>query len=354
MNTSRFRLRSWLLAAGVLLVGLTGLGIYFYQFPPEGSSREEPPKPPPPLQGVECLGRVDVEGGLLDLGCVRIGRVVEVPVRPETDVSAGTVLLRLDDQAARLQLKQSQAALQAAQAQLKQAEETARLQPDRVAVQEALYSAAQKRMATAREEVRRMQQLADQALISKEEVTGARDLLEELQSVAQAGEKMLSASRQQNSALPVELARADVARAQAVVDQAQDALEQCSLRAPEAGRVLKVRTGPGEVVGPQKPAILFAPARPRIVRAEVEQEFIGQVEVGQPAQVRDELNPGESWPGHVTRIADWYSPSSIPQAMQRFSDVSTAECLITLDPGHPPLRIGRRMTVLIGKTKDSQ
>jgi hypothetical protein len=34
--------------------------------------------------------------------------------------------------------------------------------------------------------------------------------------------------------------------------------------------------------------------------------------------------------------------------MARFTDIPTVECVIALDPGQPPLRIGQRMMVLIG------
>jgi hypothetical protein len=62
------------------------------------------------------------------------------------------------------------------------------------------------------------------------------------------------------------------------------------------------------------------------------------------------MNADWSWKGRVTRVSDWYSDSpTIPRRMARFTDMPTVECVIALDPGHPPLRIGQRMTVLLGK-----
>jgi hypothetical protein len=58
------------------------------------------------------------------------------------------------------------------------------------------------------------------------------------------------------------------------------------------------------------------------------------------------MNPEWSWPGRVSRVGDWYADSpTIPRRLARFTDIPTVECLIALDPGHPPLRIGQRMTV---------
>jgi multidrug resistance efflux pump len=133
-------------------------------------------------------------------------------------------------------------------------------------------------------------------------------------------------------------------------DQAAQALAECSLRAPEAGTVLRVGAGKGDVLSgyAQQPAILFCGAGQRVVRAEVEQEFAGRVAVGQPAVVADDTRAGWRWRGRVEWVADWYLPrrQALPDP-SLFQDVRTVECLIRLDPGQPPLRIGQRVRVLI-------
>ena len=54
------------------------------------------------------------------------------------------------------------------------------------------------------------------------------------------------------------------------------------------------------------------------------------------------------WTGSVLRCADWIANrrSMIDEPGQR-NDVRTLECIITLDPGEPNLRIGQRMRVMI-------
>jgi multidrug resistance efflux pump len=351
MKGRRFLRLFWLLTASVLLVGLTG-GVVAFRLPSVnglfGSERSDPGLPG--LRGVECLGRVDIEGGVLDLASVRPGRVVAVPVREGETVSAGAVLLRLDEQPARLQIQTARAAQEAARAQIDLAKEAARVHPFRVAGQEALAAAAQSRVSAAREELRRRERLHHQDLIGKEERDSARDEVKALESMSQAEGKRLESLRAEDPDLRVRLASAEVERATALLAEAQYVLEQCVVTAPAAGRVLRVRCGAGEVVSPQAAVIVFAPERPRLVRAEVEQEFIHLVEVGQPAIVRDEMNPESSWKGRVVRVSDWYSDSPpMPRRMARFTDMPTVECVIALHAGHPPLRIGQRMTVLLSK-----
>ena len=348
MKIFRFRTLVCLLAVAVVLVGLSGAaGVFRQPLALFGGGPQHPAQPV--LQGVECLGRVDVEGGLLELAPVRSGRVVAVSVREGEAVPAGAVLLRLDEQPARLLVQQARAAQQAAQTQVTLAEEAVRTHASRLATQEALARAARSRVLAAREQMERTERLFDRDLIDKEERAAARQEVKTLESLAEAEEKRVEGLRGENPHLRVQQARAELARQEALLAEACYALEQCVVKAPSAGSVLRLRCSAGEVISPQLAVIVFAPARPRIVRVEVEQELMHRVEVGQSAVARDEMNPDRSWNGRVVRVGDWYSDRpTIPRRMARFTDIPTVECVISLDPGQPPLRIGQRMTVLLG------
>ena len=348
MRAFRPRRLIWLSAVAMMLAGLSGAVGVICQ-PLAQSAGRRPGTERPGLPGVGCLGRVDVEGGLLELAPVRSGRVVAASVREGEAVSAGTVLLQLDEQPARLLVRQARAARQAARTQVALAEEAAGSHTSRVAGQEALARAARSRVSAASEQMGRNERLFDQNLIGKEERAAARHEVQTLESLAEAEERRLEGLRGETPSLRVEQARAELTRQEALLAEAQYALEQCVVKAPAPGSVLKLRCGAGEVVSPQQAVIVFAPARPRIVRVEVEQELVHLIEVGQPAVVRDEMNPERSWNGQVVRVGDWYSDSpTIPRRLARFTDIPTVECVVAMDAGHPPLRIGQRMTVLLG------
>jgi multidrug resistance efflux pump len=128
------------------------------------------------------------------------------------------------------------------------------------------------------------------------------------------------------------------------------ALEQCDLKAPADGTVLRVLVRPGEVLSsqPRQPAVWFCPQTPRIVRAEVDQEFGYRVALGQPAVIRDDSTAAVTWRGQVYRVSDWYTHRrSILQEPLQLNDVRTLECLIAVEPGQAPLRIGQRVLVTL-------
>ena len=135
-----------------------------------------------------------------------------------------------------------------------------------------------------------------------------------------------------------------------VVRKAELALDECVVRAPKAGRVLRVWAKEGEVLSstPRQPALEFLIEGPRIVRAEVEQEYAQNVHVGQTARIQDDTRTGRSWTGKVVRVSPWYTHRrSILFEPLQFNDVRTIECIIRFEEEKPDVRIGQRMRVTL-------
>jgi len=138
------------------------------------------------------------------------------------------------------------------------------------------------------------------------------------------------------------------------VAHAQLALKQYTLTAPTDGTVLRVWTSVGESLGPnpKAPAIEFCPKLPRIIRAEVMQEYADRVKEGQDAIVEDDSAAAHQWKGKVVRASDWFTHKrSIIQEPFQLNDVRTLECIIevTEDPQGAILKIGQRMRVMINQ-----
>jgi multidrug resistance efflux pump len=148
----------------------------------------------------------------------------------------------------------------------------------------------------------------------------------------------------------VNRAKEDVKAKEAKVEQARLGVLEHDVYAPADGTILRVLTCEGEILGgqPKAPAIQFCPRGERIIRAEVQQEWAAKVAEGQSAVVEDETRGGYQWKGKVTRVSDWFAHRrSMVQEPFQYNDVRTLECLISLEPGGRPLRIGQNVRVII-------
>jgi multidrug resistance efflux pump len=317
-----------------------------------GCQRAETPRDPatvPPGPSLVCLGYVDVEGGVIALNAARPGRVVRVLVRETERVKAGAPLLCLDDQRARFQVRQAEEALKAAEARLAQARRLpAQHQADLVLQREAV-AAAQARLAAARQALQRRRNLQGINMASAQEVAIAADQVKEAEAALRAEEEKVNKLRLTDPAEQVAQAEAEAAGQQAKLEEARHALAERTLRAPADGEVLRLQAAAGDLLTPVpgQAALLFCPDQPRIVRAEVPQEFADRVRVGQATRIEDDLRPDLAWPGKVARASNWFTQRrTVLQEPARRNDERTLECIIALEPGGKPVRIGQRVRVL--------
>lgn len=346
--------RFWLSAClGLGIVGVTLIGFHWHfgQNPGANDSGSVTTAglDPATYAGVVCYGYVDLEQGCTSLNPSQPGRVERILVRENDSVAAGAPLLSLDDQAARLTVEEARSAIHAAQIQLAQAQNAPARYRVRLARQRAAILAAQKRLAAAGHLLKHKQDLEKRDLAAGIEVQAEEEQVKQLQALAEVEAETLADLELQDPQWEVRRADTEVALAQAKLRQAEHVVKECTLRAPQAGRVLRIMATPGEMASPQsrQPALLFAPDGPRLIRAEVEQEFAGRLAVGQAVRVQDDVDARLRFGGRVTRISDWYlQRRSIFQEPTRFNDTRTLECLIRPDPGYPPLRIGQRVLVV--------
>jgi multidrug resistance efflux pump len=278
------------------------------------------------------------------------GRVARVLAHENDVVSAGTVLLTLDDTMARLHIQEAQAAFEAAQAQRAKAQTLPAQHKLKLAQQHIVLEGMRYRLSAAQHMLAVKQKLLKDNFINAAEVSAAEDQIKELETLRNGEEKKLAEMRLVDPQLDLQAAEAEVKRVRVKVQEADRELAECSLKAPQAGTVMRMFARVGEVLGgmPRQPAVLFAPDEARIVRAEVDQEFAGKVAVGKNVRVLDDSNVRFLGNGKVTQLSDWFlRRRNILLEPTRFNDARTLECIITLEPGHPPLRIGQRVQVRI-------
>jgi RND family efflux transporter MFP subunit len=261
-----------------------------------------------PAYAAVARGRVDIEGGMLKLSMPRDGIVAEIKVREGDRVHKGQVLAVLDTRPAQLAVSGAEAELKQAQAQGK--------------VLEVRLKAAQQRAS-------RLATAAAAGAGDGQSADDAKDAAQQLQ-----GE--------------FDNARASEAMASQKLDAARYELAQRTLVAPLDGQIVERDVQPGAAVSPQGgPAFVLLPEQPRIVRAELNESFVGAVHVGMSAQVMDDSGSGAPMLGaHVQRIGTVFGPSALEEDPLIRANTRTVECVLVFDQPPPPsLRIGQRVIV---------
>lgn len=253
-------------------------------------------------------GRIDIEGGLLKLTMPSEGIVQTVAVHEGEHVQKGQMLAQLDLEPAKLALDSALAEQQQATAQA---------------------SALEERVKSADLRASRLEQAAR---------AGAGDM----QSADDARENA------QQVKAELDNARASAALASEKVAAARYQLGLHTLRAPVDGQIVQRMIQPGASVSPASgPIFVMLPDSPRIVRAELNESFVGVVHVGMAAEVDDDGGSGmPPLKAHVLRIGDVFGASTLEDDPQVRANTRSVECVLTLDqPPATSLRIGQRVLV---------
>jgi multidrug resistance efflux pump len=300
------------------------------------------------------IGHVDVENGVSFPYPVGPGRVVEVKVREGQAVKEGDVLLRMDERTQREDFDRAENAVKAAGLKIDEADNAKRKHAELVQAQAHAAEAAERKAETARAVHEWKKKLVERKAIAPEDAEVAEKQVREAEAAAKGEASKLAALKLDAEQIAIErrLAESDVTDKKLLRDRAKRALDECLVKAPSDGLVLRldVRTGDLLAAQPKSPPVIFCPAGPRVVRVEVEQEWAGRVQEGQVASIEDDTSNGDGpkWTGKVVRVGDWmaHRRSILPDPSQ-FHDIRTLECIVTLDPGQPPLRIGQRVRVAL-------
>jgi multidrug resistance efflux pump len=303
---------------------------------------------------LHCIGHVDVKDGVTYPYPAAAGRVVEVKVEEGQEVKAGAVLFCMDDRAVRKDVERAAQAVAAGQLDIEKAGNAGDKHAQLVLAQQQAIEAARRDVDAARIAYEKKRDLLKSNNALKEDVEALEKLKEKAEFAVKAEAYKLEALKRDAVRIELEARSAEAALAdrKLLLDKAKLALDECLVTAPADGLVLRLGVQKGDLLAAEakSPPLIFCPAGPRIVRAEVEQEWAGRAQLGQLATIHDETGSGNgpTWTGKVVRLGDWMARrrSILPDPAQ-FHDIRTLECIVALDPGQPPVRIGQRVRVAL-------
>ncbi len=291
-----------------------------------GTAGDKSAAVPPSPYATIANGKVDIEGGVVEVAARRAGVIREVLVQEGDRVRRGQVLARQEDEDTRLAVNSAAAA---------------------VAQTESQIALTQVNIRTAQREYERLRQLAATNLVSH-------------QQLDQASDAVASAQAQ----LGIQQAAVQTARAQ--LAQAEYSEDLTIIRAPMDGKIIRRYANPGAGASTLNVSDMFdlEPATPHIVRAEIVESAIPDVRVGQEAEITPEDDPAKASVGRVIRIAATFGARKLKSdSANEASDERVVEVVVSTDNStyligqrvlvkfmKPGERAGMKRAVLPGKT----
>ena len=237
---------------------------------------------------VATLSRVDV-------GSTVTGRVAQVRVMEGTQVRQGDVLVQLESDELRAALAQAVAAERQAKARLEGLRSTGRT------AAQAARAQADASLQAASASLARVQQLVAEGFYSPAQLDEARRAVDVARAQQLGAQAQLQATA--DAGTEVAQAQAQLALAQAATVAAQARLAQATLVAPADARVLVREVEPGQIVQPGKALFSLALAGPTQLVAQVDERFLEQLQLGQPAWVVADAFAAQRFAARVLSIA---------------------------------------------------
>jgi HlyD family secretion protein len=273
--------------------------------------------------------------------------VRKVTVQEGEQVTAGQVLVQLDDGVERAALQAAEADLAAERANLTRTLRGLRVE-DKDAVS-AEAQAARARAALSASVLARTEVLAQSGAVTQDELERARRQAQADEATYKAVEARLRAAEAGSRSEDVAFAKARVLATEARVAQARAALERLSIRAPLAGEVLQVKVREGELYSFQgsEPLLILGDTRRLRVRMDVDERDIARVKQGASAYVTADAFGTRRFTGRVVELGRRFGRKNVrtDDPVEK-NDTKILEVVIELD-SNALLVPGQRVTSFV-------
>lgn len=291
---------------------------------------------------VVAAGRVEPYGEEVRIGAELDGRLERVLVEEGDEVRAGQVLAVLRNADFTARVATARAKLAERRANLERLTNGAR-EEERLEA-EAVLREAEALKDNAGGELERRRTLLARGAVSRSEHELAEREFKMAEARAEAARQRLALVRRQTREEDLERGRAEAAQAEALVAEAQAALDKTVIRSPLAGKVLRRYKQSGESVTAGETAIVsLGDCRSLRVRVEVDERDVAQLRLGQTGWVRAEAFGERKFTGRVVRIGQALGRKHIrtDEPAERV-DTKVLETLMELDAGQT-LPVGLRV-----------
>jgi multidrug resistance efflux pump len=314
-------------------------------------------------KGVVCLGTVDNDQQVIAVYPDNFPpmnypiRILEVKKKEGDLVKKGDEIAVLDLKIPKLLIEKAEIGVTAGKAQMSKARQALDLHKVSIDVQESIIDAKEHEISAKQQDLPRLKKGVDRNLPgAAEDYAALQEAIKALQSALESEKKKLNGLKAIQPTTQIDLARADLNRAELDLQMAQEVLSQAVYKSPVDGKIQRSSLYDGMVFGPQmrKEPLMIQPTGKLVIRAEIGQEYAHRVALNQKAIIFDYSNPNLSWKGKVSKIADEFAPKrgNSNGGIELFSsgDDPVLEVTIELedDPKAPKIRQGQRVRINVG------
>ena len=262
------------------------------------------------LSGLACSSKAakgvitasgTIEAIEVDVASKVAGQILELAVDEGARVKAGDLLATVDHATADIQLRQAEAGVRLADAQLALLVKGSRIEDIRQA--EAALEQAQATLKVASDDARRMRELVLTGSVTPKQREDADARLTVAEAQQKAATETLSKVRRLARPEEIQAAEARSAQARAAADLLAKTIADCAITAPAGGIVTHKAVEAGELVTPGSTIVTLTGLDSVYVMIYVTEMEMGRVRLGDGVEVRIDAFPNRVFPGKVTYIS---------------------------------------------------
>lgn len=235
-----------------------------------------------------------------ELGVDVAGTVERIAVEEGAEVAQGDALVELRPRNAELAVDQAEARVQTLRSELEEIRRGATDADIRAAQSEVDQFAST--LEQAKRELERTEKLYEREAATEQELEQARTSVEQAEAQLANAEARLERLREKPLPEQVQAARSRLQQAEVDLERARDDIAETVVRAPFDGLVLEINADEGERVTPNQTVARMADMSSAEIYAEVDEDYFGRLEPGQPVTLIFPSMPEETFPAKVERV----------------------------------------------------
>ncbi len=230
------------------------------------------------------------------------GEIETIYVEEGDEVSQGETLMEIDSEEASLQRQEAQSMLDAAVANLEEAEAGAR-DAETVEAETAVDNARENKEQAERE-LNRIEEMHEQEFATDQQLEQAEMQYENAESQLESAEAAKDAVEDGARQEQIDALEAQVRQAEIGVELARRAEGNSVVDAPTSGTVVMAEYDEGELAGTGEPAFIIMDQETMQVKASVPASYINEVELGDQVEIDVPAVGDDIYQGEIQKIGD--------------------------------------------------